>query len=68
MVRPRRSRSSTITAGRPSDAKFTVYAEEVGATTTLLVERVSGLARRVTPVEATLLMLGIYEDTAACPM
>lgn len=36
-----------------------------GATTTLLVERISEAAKRLSPIEATLLLLGIYEDTGA---
>jgi tRNA nucleotidyltransferase (CCA-adding enzyme) len=39
--------------------------DEVGATTTLLIERLAELGLALTPVEATLLMLGIYEDTGA---
>ncbi len=39
--------------------------EEVGATTTLLVERLAEQKVALSAVEATLLMLGIYEDTGA---
>ncbi|MBN1657964.1 MAG: CBS domain-containing protein [Anaerolineae bacterium] len=39
--------------------------EEVGATTTLLVERLAATHHALTPVEATLLTLGIYEDTGS---
>ncbi len=39
--------------------------EQVGATTTILVEQIIGRGIPVTPVEATLLMLGIYEDTGS---
>jgi tRNA nucleotidyltransferase (CCA-adding enzyme) len=39
--------------------------EAVGATTTLLLERIIAHGTRVTPVEATLLALGIYEDTGS---
>ncbi len=39
--------------------------EEVGATTTILVEQMIGRGGTITPVEATLLMLGIYEDTGS---
>ena len=39
--------------------------DEVGATTTLLVEQMAAAGLTVTPVDATLLMLGIYEDTGA---
>lgn len=39
--------------------------ETIGAATTLLVERFPGLGVTVTPIEATLLLLGIYEDTGS---
>ena len=39
--------------------------EQVGATTTILVEQIIGRGIEVAPVEATLLMLGIYEDTGS---
>ncbi len=39
--------------------------EEVGATTTLLVEQISTARLRLSPIEATLLLLGIYEDTGS---
>lgn len=39
--------------------------EETGATTTLLVERIADEGLALSPLEATLLMLGIYEDTGA---
>jgi tRNA nucleotidyltransferase (CCA-adding enzyme) len=38
---------------------------EVGATATLLVEKMAERGLPVTPVEATLLLLGIYEDTGS---
>ncbi len=41
------------------------WSEEVGATTTILVEQIMGRGIQITPVEATLLMLGIYEDTGS---
>ena len=41
------------------------WSEQVGATTTILVEQIIGRGIPVTPVEATLLMLGIYEDTGS---
>ncbi len=44
---------------------WTFSGEEVGATTTLLVERLAAAGIAVSPIEATLLMLGIYEDTGA---
>ncbi|GAB4268180.1 MAG: CBS domain-containing protein [Candidatus Promineifilaceae bacterium] len=39
--------------------------EETGATTTILVEKLDELGAQVTPEEATLLLLGIYEDTGS---
>ena len=41
------------------------WGEEVGATTTLLVEKLAEQEQEIDPAEATLLMLGIYEDTGA---
>jgi tRNA nucleotidyltransferase (CCA-adding enzyme) len=43
----------------------TFLSEPVGATTTLLVERMQQQEIRLTSLEATLLMLGIYEDTGS---
>lgn len=42
-----------------------VTVEEVGATTTLLTERIQAAHVTLTPIEATLLALGIYEDTGS---
>lgn len=39
--------------------------DEVGATTTLLVEKIAERSLTLTPLEATLLLLGIYEDTGS---
>jgi tRNA nucleotidyltransferase (CCA-adding enzyme) len=39
--------------------------EEAGATTSLLVEQLRELRVSLTPVEATLMLLGIYEDTGS---
>ncbi|KUK84011.1 MAG: Uncharacterized protein XD97_0058 [Pelotomaculum thermopropionicum] len=39
--------------------------EMVGATTTLLVEKIREQGVKLTPVEATILSLGIYEDTGS---
>jgi tRNA nucleotidyltransferase (CCA-adding enzyme) len=44
---------------------WTYSGEEVGATTTLLVERLAEQGLTISPVEATLLALGIYEDTGS---
>ena len=50
---------------RELPAGWTFWGEEVGATTTLLVERIADQGVAVSPIEATLFMLGIYEDTGA---
>lgn len=39
------------------------WGESVGATTTLLLEQIIARGLTLTPIEATLLILGIYEDT-----
>jgi tRNA nucleotidyltransferase (CCA-adding enzyme) len=39
--------------------------EETGATTTILVEQMIELRLELSPIEATLLLLGIYEDTGS---
>jgi tRNA nucleotidyltransferase (CCA-adding enzyme) len=44
---------------------WTFSGEEVGATTTLLVEKLAEQGLAINPVEATLLALGIYEDTGS---
>jgi tRNA nucleotidyltransferase (CCA-adding enzyme) len=44
---------------------WTYAGEEVGATVTLLLERIIRAGTPLTPVEATLLALGIYEDTGS---
>ncbi len=44
---------------------WTFSGEEIGATTTLLVEQLAAQGRALTPIEATLLTLGIYEDTGS---
>jgi len=43
----------------------TFSGDTVGATTTLLVEQMSTRQISIEPLEATLLMLGIYEDTGS---
>lgn len=42
-----------------------VIVDLVGATTTILVERLMTEAAALTPIEATLLALGVYEDTGS---
>ncbi len=44
---------------------WTFSGELLGATTTLLVEQISANSIAPTPVHATLLLLGIYEDTGS---
>ena len=39
--------------------------EEVGATTTILLKKIRKLNLEITPIEATLFALGIYEDTGS---
>ncbi|MCS7011369.1 MAG: DHH family phosphoesterase, partial [Anaerolineales bacterium] len=52
-----------VRSGLP--AEWEVRAEEVGATTTLLVEQLSNNGFDLTTLQATLLLLGIYEDTGS---
>jgi tRNA nucleotidyltransferase (CCA-adding enzyme) len=47
------------------DPAWSSHLEEVGATTTLLVESLEEGAAQLDPVEATLLLTGIYEDTGS---
>ncbi len=49
--------------GQPPKPGWSYEVEPVGATTTLLVERLSERGLVLSPEEATLLLLGIYEDT-----
>jgi tRNA nucleotidyltransferase (CCA-adding enzyme) len=44
---------------------WTFSGEPIGATTTLLTEEISARFLRLTDLEATLLLLGIYEDTGS---
>ncbi|UCC65392.1 MAG: CBS domain-containing protein, partial [Anaerolineae bacterium] len=44
---------------------MTFEGEELGATTTWLVEKMRRAGISLTPIEATLLLLGIYEDTGS---
>ncbi len=41
------------------------WGEEVGATVTLLVEQIAERHISITPLEATLFLLGVYEDTGS---
>lgn len=47
------------------DSGWQVTIEPVGATTTILVERIREARLPLTPIEATTLLLGIYEDTGS---
>jgi tRNA nucleotidyltransferase (CCA-adding enzyme) len=47
------------------DPSWSVHLEEIGATTTLLVEALQDAGVKPGTVEATLLLLGIYEDTGS---
>jgi len=47
----------------PPDAQ--IWTDEVGANTTMLVERLIHVKMRLSPVQATLLTLGIHEDTGS---
>jgi tRNA nucleotidyltransferase (CCA-adding enzyme) len=49
--------------GQPPKPGWTYEVEPLGATATLLVERLQGHGLVLTPEEATLLLLGVYEDT-----
>jgi tRNA nucleotidyltransferase (CCA-adding enzyme) len=47
------------------DPTWTTHIEEVGATATLLVEQLRNSSTSIAGLEATLLLLGIYEDTGS---
>lgn len=51
--------------GQPPKPDWTCEIEPVGATTTLLVERLQARGIVLSSEEATLLLLGIYEDTGS---
>jgi tRNA nucleotidyltransferase (CCA-adding enzyme) len=51
--------------GRDLPPNWFYRGEEVGATVTLLLEQIIADGLSLTPVEATLLALGIYEDTGS---
>ncbi len=50
---------------RELPAGWSFWGEETGATATLLVERMAERGVALSAIDATLLMLGIYEDTGA---
>ncbi len=49
----------------PLPPSWQVTIEEVGAATTLMCERLKEAHIRLTPIEATLLTLGVFEDTGS---
>ncbi len=51
--------------GHPQKADWRYQVESVGATTTLLVERLQAAGLHLAVEEATLLLLGIHEDTGS---
>ncbi len=50
---------------RDLPANWTFSGEPIGSTTTLLIEEISARFLKLTDLEATLLLLGIYEDTGS---
>jgi tRNA nucleotidyltransferase (CCA-adding enzyme) len=50
---------------QPLPPEATLTLTDTGATVTLLVEQICDLAKRLSPIEATLMLLGIYEDTGS---
>ena len=53
------------TRTRPMPEDWQVWSEPVGANTTLLVEKIEQQGEVLSPVQATLLALGIHEDTGS---
>ena len=51
--------------GDDLDPSWSTHIEEVGATSTMLVSEIQEVGRNLSPVQATLLLLGIYEDTGS---
>lgn len=47
------------------DPDWECHVEQVGATTTLLVEMLQGAGLSLPPIEATMLLLGVFEDTGS---
>ncbi|MCJ7738340.1 MAG: DHH family phosphoesterase, partial [Anaerolineae bacterium] len=45
--------------------RWSYTGEQLGATTTLLIEAISARSLELSSIEATLLLLGIYEDTGS---
>jgi tRNA nucleotidyltransferase (CCA-adding enzyme) len=50
---------------RQLEPRMSFHTGDVGSTTTLLVDQIWQARKSVSPVEATLLLLGIYEDTGS---
>jgi tRNA nucleotidyltransferase (CCA-adding enzyme) len=53
------------TPHREFQPDWDVLLDPVGAATTLLIEQLQEQTLRLTPIEATLMLLGIYEDTGS---
>jgi tRNA nucleotidyltransferase (CCA-adding enzyme) len=51
--------------GSGLDPGWSTHLDEIGATATLLVEQLREQAKNIHPLESTLLLLGIYEDTGS---
>lgn len=47
------------------ESDWSVHVEEVGSTATLLIEGLQEAGKEPNPIEATMLLLGIYEDTGS---
>jgi tRNA nucleotidyltransferase (CCA-adding enzyme) len=48
-----------------TDLKWQINLDKTGACTTLFVERLQGHLNTLSPIQSTLLLLGIYEDTGS---
>ncbi|MEJ2148665.1 MAG: CBS domain-containing protein [Chloroflexota bacterium] len=53
------------TPALPDHPRWQVTTEQVGAATTILCERIQNAGVSLSPIEATLLLLGIHEDTGS---
>ncbi len=60
---PRKQTPKNIARDYPSHWDVTTF--ELGATTTYFVEAIQARAKEITPLQATLMLLGIYEDTGS---
>ena len=57
--------SKDVALARPEGVPVTALIEQVGATTTILIERVRKSGATLTVLEATVLALGLYEETGS---